>query len=49
MKTYSHIQMSKDANAIIYVVPTSEVCNFLDELITKGVDISKSFLLKITK
>lgn len=45
--TYAHIQMSKEANAIIYVVETSEVCNLLDELIAKGVDISKSFLLKI--
>jgi hypothetical protein len=47
MTTFTHIQMSKESNAIIYVVETSQVCNFLDELVAKGVDISKSFLLKI--
>ncbi len=47
MKQFAHIQMSKEANAMIYVVPVSEVCNFLDELVASGIDISKSFLLKI--
>jgi len=46
--TYTHIQMSKDSNAIIYVVETSQVCNFLDELVSKGIDISNSFLLKVS-
>jgi len=46
MTNYATIQMSKEETAIIYVVPTSQVTNFLDELVSKGVDISKAFLLK---
>ncbi len=48
MKKFAHIQMSKEANAMIYVIEVSEVNNFLDELVAKGEDISKSFLLKIS-
>lgn len=43
----AHIQISNDINATIYVVPVSQVTNFLDELIAKGIDISKSSLIKI--
>lgn len=48
MNTYAHIQISREANALVYVVPSNEVCNLLDELVANGVDISHSFLLKTT-
>lgn len=43
---YSHIQMSKEKNSIIYVIPTNEVCKWFDEMIQKNVDVSNCFLLK---
>ena len=36
MKTqFAHIQISREANAMIYVVEVSEVSNLLDELVAK--------------
>jgi len=43
----AHIQLSNEINATIYVVPVSKVTIFLDELVAKGIDISKSSLIKI--
>jgi len=45
--SYTHLQIQKENKSIIYVVETSKVCIFIDELIINGIDISSLLLLKV--
>jgi hypothetical protein len=45
--SYTHLQLSKEKNSIIYVIETHKVSDFVDQLISEGIDITKMFLLKI--
>ena len=45
----AHIQISNEKDSTIYVIPMENTIEFLDELIAKGIDVSKAFLVKITQ
>ena len=45
---FAHVQISKQADAFIYVIPVNDVCLFLDQLVSEGNDISNFLLLKVS-
>ena len=42
---FAHI----DNNGTIYVVEQSKICNWFDDMIEKGINLSNSFLIKISE